>query len=181
MTSCHRPSRLYPVLLLVLLTGCASMPEPLRDGPEHGPDPAQVRAASAQYMGMAVRWGGMIARVDNGPAESVVEIVARPLSGSGRPRETDQTAGRFLARITGFIDPAVYATGREFTLVGTIEGTERRNIGEHPYTYPVVRATGHYLWPARPALTQEPFYHPPFHRWPYYYDPWYPYGPYPYR
>lgn len=165
-------------VLLAWLAGCTTVPEAIRGTADPATDPAQVRGTPESYQGTPVRWGGVIAAVTNRAEESVVEVVSRPLGSSGRPQETDQTAGRFLVRVAGFLDPAVYAAGREFTVVGTIEGSERRNIGEYPYTYPVVRATGHYLWPPREEAPRDPFYYPPFYRP--YYDPWYPYGPYPY-
>lgn len=160
---------------LAWLTGCVSLPESLRSGPQQSPDPAQVRAAPQQYKGMSVRWGGVIVTVENGPEQSVVEVVSRPLSDSARPRQTDETAGRFLVRINGFVDPVDYVAGRELTVVGTLEGVEQRDIGTYRYSYPLVQATSHYLWPLRPPPMPDPYYYySPF------YDPWYPYGPYRY-
>ena len=166
------------VLLLVAalswLTGCTSLPAPLRDAPQQSPDAAQVRAEPQHYAGLTVRWGGVIVAVENEAEQSLVQVVARPLSSSARPQETDQSAGRFLARISGFIDPVDYAAGREITIVGELEGIEQRNIGAYRYTYPVVRVKSHYLWPLRPPPLPDPYYYSPF------YYPWYPYGPYPY-
>lgn len=159
---------------LVLQIGCTSTPEPLREGPTKSPDPAQVRAAPEQYVGMTVRWGGVIVDVENGVAQSVVQVVSRPLSSSARPQETDQTSGRFLVRISGFVDPVDYAAGREFTVTGVLEGVEQRDIGDYRYTFPVVRASGYHLWPLRPPPMPDSYYYSPF------YNPWYPYGPYPY-
>lgn len=170
----HQRHSLSLLWWLTLLAGCSTTPESLRDTVEQAPDPAQVRAAPERHIGASVRWGGIIAAVDNGPTESVVVIVARPLSRSGRPLETDASAGRFLLRIDGFIDPVVYGNGRELSAVGRVIGVEQRNIGAYPYSYPVLHADSHHLWPLRPPPTPDPFYYPPYHR------PWYPYGPYPY-
>ncbi|MEW6646104.1 MAG: Slp family lipoprotein [Pseudomonadota bacterium] len=167
----HR--RLLLALVPLALGACATTPLPLREAPEHGPGPDQVRVAPEQYTGTVVRWGGIITAVDNGPADSVVELVSRPLSGNGRPLETDQSEGRFLVHISGFLDPVVYANGRELSVAGRVEGVEQRNIGEYRYSYPVLRAIGHHLWPPRLPPQADPFYYPPYHR------PWYPYGPYP--
>jgi starvation-inducible outer membrane lipoprotein len=49
---------------------------------------------------------------------------------------------------------------------------EQRNIGTYRYSYPVIRATSHHLWPLRPPPLPDPYYSPFQH-------PWYPYGPYP--
>jgi len=171
--------RLATVIMLggmAWLAGCASVPEPLRAGPEQSPDAAAVRLAPEQYRGSAVRWGGVIVAVENGPTQSEVEVVSRPLGSNTRPLETDQTAGRFIARIGGFIDPVNFSAGREISVVGVVEGVEQRKIGSYPYSYPVVNASGYYLWPERPPPAPYPYYYySPF------YDPWYPYGPYPYH
>lgn len=156
------------------LAGCASVPEAVRDAPDLSPDPTLVRAAPKQYVGTTVRWGGIIVSVENGPVSSAVQIVSRPLDKSTRPHETDQTLGRFIAHISGFIDPVDYAAGREITVTGIVEGMEQREIGAYPYSYPVVRATGYYLWPLRPPPVADPYFYSPFYR------PWYPYEPYPY-
>lgn len=163
---------------LVVLAGCAATPEAIRNGLEDSPDVAMVRAAPAQYQDLAVRWGGVIVSVDNQPDYSMVEVVARPLSDVGRPRDTDETPGRFLARISGFVDPAVYAQGRELTVVGHIDGVLERTIGEYRYSYPVVRATGHYLWQVRMPPEPDPFFYHPYYSP--FYDPWFPYRRYPY-
>lgn len=159
---------------LVWLAGCASVPQSLRGAPEQSPDVSLVRAAPESYRGITVRWGGVIVSVENGPRESVVEVVSRPLDRSSRPLESDETAGRFLARIGGFIDPVDYSAGREITVVGVVEGVEQHEIGTYPYRYPLVQTTAHYLWPLRPLPSPDPYYYSPF------YHPWYPYGPYPY-
>jgi len=179
----HRYSRIAKdtaaTLLLtgvLLLAGCATVPEPLRGGPQQSPDPAQVRAEPDQYAGVAVRWGGIIVNVENGPTQSEMEVVSRPLGDDARPLDTDQTSGRFLARINGFIDPMDYATGREITVVGVVKGVEQRNIGSHSYRYPIVEVTSQYLWPLSLPPMPDYYYYSP------YYDPWYPFGPfyYPY-
>lgn len=176
--STYRWCRSVAALLTVLwLTGCASIPAPIRDAPERGPDPAEVRAAPQRFIGTVVRWGGVIAGVENKADGSVVEVVSRPLSDSARPEESDATAGRFLAYIKIFIDPVVYAKGRDVTVVGRVSGVERRKIGEYDYAFPVVQASGYFLWPKRPVSVRDPYYYyPAMSPWPYY-DPWFPYGP----
>ncbi len=167
-----------PWLLAALmgLAGCATPPADIRDAPAHGPGPAAVRAAPEQFKGQRVRWGGLIVAIHNEADLTEVELVSRPLDDSGRPERGDASEGRFLARIQGFVDPAIYAQGRELTVVGEVQRVEQRAIGEHGYRYPVVQVTSHHLWPQRsnhpPPAYYDPFYDP----WPYY-DPWFPYGP----
>lgn len=117
-----------------------------------------------------MRWGGTIAEVTNHAQDTWIEIVSRPLDGDGRPERTDQTDGRFIAKVKGFLDPAVYERGRELTVVGTFAARIDRPIGEHTYSFPIVAATQIYLWPKpRPVAPYDPWADP-------WYSPWYPYG-----
>jgi len=163
------------LLALVLLAGCASaLPEQIRRAPAGNPELGVVRTAPERYIDSPVRWGGTIARVDNLKGESRIEIVARELLSYGEPRSSDRSAGRFLAYVAGFIDPAIYASGRAVTVSGTLRGSETRLLDQMEYLYPVVRVTSYHLWPEPEPLYDR--YPDPF-----FYDPWYPFGyPYPY-
>jgi outer membrane lipoprotein len=155
-------------VVAVWLAACA--PAPIREAPPGAPLPDEVRADPERFLGSQVRWGGVISGVDNRADDTLVEVVARPLGSSGRPRETDTTQGRFLARVPGFLDPAVYRTGREITVLGKVAGLESRPVGDYPYPYVRVDAQAHYLWAVREPV-RDPYYP---HWW---YDPWYPYHP----
>jgi outer membrane lipoprotein len=161
-----------------ILAGCASqIPKEIRVPPEGNPSVAQVRADAKKYIGAPVRWGGMIANVQNAKSHTLIEVVSRPLDSDGRPKGDSQTEGRFIARFKGFVDPSVYPKDRDLTVAGTIEGEIVRPIGEFPYNFPVVDVQYSYLWAPLPTYR---YSYPP----PWYYDPWYPYGfygPWPYR
>jgi len=108
------------ILLLLLLAACATnVPDAIREPPPDNLAVDDVRRDPETYVGPYVRWGGTIAGVENGKTETTIEIVARDLDSSGRPRLTDHSPGRFLARAAGFLDPAVYSKGREVTVTGT--------------------------------------------------------------
>jgi outer membrane lipoprotein len=51
-----------------------------------------------------------------------------------------------LVRFQGFLDPAIYASGRKLTVAGQVEGKVVRPLKEINYTYPVLSAREHYLW-----------------------------------
>lgn len=162
----------YLLAILTLLTACASqIPRPVRDTPV-GPSIEVVRGDVQQYLGTQVRWGGSIVAVENRPADTVLEIVARPLQDYGRPAEQGESTGRFLARYNGFLDPTIYTKGRSITIVGKIAGEEQRPIDKYTYVFPIVAVEHYYLWEPLPQL---PAYSPP-----YFYDPWWPY-PYSWR
>jgi outer membrane lipoprotein len=157
-----------------VLGACSVVPKELRQAPPDNPVLAEVRVDADRYIGRQVRWGGMIIAVDNEQVETRIEIVARDLLRSGRPLETDHSTGRFIAEFPGFLDPAVYAEGRDITISGVVTGIEPGKIGEHDYTWPVIRVHHHFLWPPRADLRRD---YPA--RYYYFYDPWYPYYYYP--
>lgn len=152
----------------VLISGCASVvPEPIRTAPASDVRIAQVRTDPQKFHGADVRWGGEIVSVKNQRAETIVEVAGRKLEKDGRPRYRETSEGRFLTRVSGFLDPVVFAAGREITVRGRIEDVVEQPIGEFPYRYPMVRAEHVYLWEPLP---------PPRAYDPYWWDPWYPWG-----
>jgi outer membrane lipoprotein len=161
------------VVAVVVLGGCASVvPEAIRAAAPGNVQIAQVRAQPQQYRDAVVRWGGDIVSTRNERDHTVLEIVGRELDDEGRPRKEDRSFGRFLARVNGFLDPAIYKADREVTVRGRVEGVTEQSIGEFRYTYPLVRVDEIYLWkPLPPAQPRYPYYHDPF-----FYDPWYPWG-----
>lgn len=166
-------SRTLVLLMAALwLTACAStLPEAIREAPAGAPQLDEVRAEPDRFRGSTVRWGGLIAKVQNRAEDTLIEVVARPLERSGRPREVDASQGRFLARVAGFLDPAVYQEGREITVTGRVTGLEPRPVGEYDYPYVRVEVDLHHLWAVREPAPDP--YHPPW-----WYDPWYPYHPF---
>jgi outer membrane lipoprotein len=152
---------------LTALAGCATAPKPLQG------DYAATLPADSAATAQKVRWGGEILRVDTQARRSCFEVLARPLDASARPVRRDQNGGRFLACREGFYDPAVFEPGRQITVTGTLDGSERRKVGDYDYDYPRVAADVIYLWSELPAYARYP------DPWIYGGDPfWYrPFGP----
>lgn len=155
------------LIAIVFLGGCASnIPVEIRqDVTSSNPGINAVRTDFSHYEGQTVRWGGTITSVENKVSDTWVEVVGRELGSYGRPKRTDQSLGRFLVRIEGFLDPAIYKPDRKLTVYGTVESRMVRQIDDHPYTYPLIKAQTYYLWDD-------------YDRY-YAYD--YPYGYYPYH
>lgn len=159
---------------VLVIQGCASnVPEAIRSAPAQEVSLSEARSGAEALAGTEVRWGGVIAAVENAREETRIEVVARPLAAKGRPENGDRSEGRFLARFEGFLDPAVYAAGRELTVRGNLDGVVTRAIGEYPYPYPVVSVHTHQLWADRPE--PDPYAYDPMWYGPWYPDPWYPY------
>ena len=164
---------LLSAVAAVALGGCASVvPETIRNAPPGNVQIAQAQDQPQEYRDSVVRWGGNIVSTRNERDHTVMEIVGRDLDYEGRPNETDRSLGRFIAKIPGFLDPAIYKTDRAVTVHGRIEGTVQKSIGEFRYTYPVVRVDAYYLW--QPLPPPQPYY--PYYYDPFFYSPWYPWG-----
>jgi outer membrane lipoprotein len=164
--------RILAWLVLVLLGGCTStVPVLIRTPPPVELSASTVIVAPASFDGEPVRWGGTVTSVENGKTDTLIQVVARPLERGGRPRSSEASPGRFLARVPGFLDPAVYSEGRQVTVAGTLEEPRTQTIGEFPYTFPVVLVREHHLWepllPRRPCYLCDPFW--------WYWEPWDPY------
>lgn len=167
-------------LIPLIITGCAShVPIPIRVSLPEQVSIGAVRANPERYIEAPVRWGGEIVSLENRAEETWVQLLAFPLSRDGRPRTETESRGRFLARIRGFLDPAIFTEGRELTVTGRVEAQVMRRIGEYPYNFPLIRVENYYLWP--PLIEHhDPWYYDPW------YDPWYspgfysPWGPRPY-
>ncbi len=163
-------------LTAVLLSACAShVPEAIRMAPTSEISIRAVQHSPNRYIDNQVRWGGDIIAIENRPNETWIEVLARPLGYAGEPNSSANSNGRFLARVSSFLDPAVYTPERKITVRGRLENTLVRQIGGHPYRFPLVQVQAHYLWPKQPETDE--LWNDPWYPYPYGYDPFY--GPYP--
>ena len=164
----------------MVVSACATnIPKPIDEKIDFVPNTNIARQNLNTYIGHRIRWGGIIANVRNEKDSTIVEIVTHPLDRQGRPAISDQTYGRFLARIKGFLDPMVYTKGRELTVVGTIIGESSALIGLYEYSYVEVDVETFKLWPPIEKVNEyyyDPYWYGPwyrgFPRHPYYYNPW---------
>lgn len=164
------------LLLLLIAGGCASKPaSSISLAVVDDVSLAQVQSDVERYTGSTVRWGGIVTEVENKADRTWVLLVGRALVDDEKPIVDGASDGRFIASFQGFIDPLVYKPGRPLTVVGNIEGSTVRAIGEFEYRFPIVKVRDSHLW-AEPSKT--PIYYPPPPFW--YYDMHY-YYPYPYR
>jgi outer membrane lipoprotein len=161
--------------ILVTLTGsaCTSIPEQLKG--EYSS--LRPRDVSQQELGTPVRWAGVIIETRPEEGHTCFEILSRPLEKSMRPRDIDQSDGRFIACKRGFYDPEVFRKKREVTLTGPIIHIDERKIGDYDYQFPIVDIEFMTLWPERRYL---PNYYGPYNPWYWHYPHYGPYWRYPY-
>ncbi|MEM1410892.1 MAG: Slp family lipoprotein [Pseudomonadota bacterium] len=157
---------------LLVLSACSTVPEPLR-GTYPLIEPQDTARAD---IGRDVRWGGVILDTKPDQSQTCFEVLSRELDGSMRPRNQDLTQGRFIACRDGFLDPEVFAKGREITLLGSVTALDQRKVGDFDYQYPVLATSFITMWPERPDVIINNFNDPFF--WGPYWGPYW--GRYPY-
>ncbi|KUE81590.1 Slp family lipoprotein [Aeromonas schubertii] len=161
-------SRLLLGAATLLLAACGTVPRELAYEPESALVPFKP---ALEQSGAMARWSGVIAEVRNEPSRSVLEVVELPLKSNGVPQQTEQSAGRFLAIMPGFVDPTLYAKGRSLSVLGKVAAPVDGKIGEHPYRFAVLEVDKSKLWPPVKEVEVryvDPFFYDPF------YDPFWP-------
>lgn len=133
-------------LSLMILAGCASYPEQVRIADNVALTSYENAAQQNIDFGTA-RWSGVIAEVSNKTNQTRLEVVYFPSGTNGRPHISDQTKGRFVAYIKGFLDPMVYQPGKSVTVLGELTRSEIGKVDEYEYRYPVIKDATVYLWP----------------------------------
>ncbi|WP_337840618.1 Slp family lipoprotein [Rheinheimera sp.] len=155
------------LLSLVVMVGCASYPEQVRIADNVALVNYDTAVQAGTDFGTA-RWSGVIAQVSNQKDSTRLEVVYFPSGSNGRPQVSDQTQGRFVAYVKGFLDPMVYQQGKSVTVLGELSRKEQGKVDEYEYLYPVIKEAKVYVWPKLQDTRIE------------YVDPWPYYRPYPY-
>lgn len=107
-----------------------------------------VQQAPDKYQGDTVIWGGKVIETQVKGNATEIMVLQLELGNQDSPQDNDQSKGRFLIRSAQFLDPALYSQGTLLTVVGRIQGAEKRLIGEMPYDYPVIEPTEIKKWPS---------------------------------
>ena len=135
-----------------------------------------VQKNPQDFLGKTILWGGVIVKTTNRQDETVLEVRQSELDMEKRPKNVDSSAGRFIVRQAGFLDPVIYKEGREITVAGEIAGKEALPLVGIQYTYPVILAKEIHLWEKiDPRRYPYPYWdYPPY--WGPYWSPfWHPY------
>jgi outer membrane lipoprotein len=120
------------------------------------------------YKGKTVLWSGVIISSVNLKEGTMIEVLQKPADTRGKPKDVDESEGRFLALNPGYLDVAIYNGGRKVTVAGEVQGKKIQRLGEIDYTYPLISAKKIHLWP---VAKEDRVYYP----YPWWYGPyWYP-------
>ena len=160
------------VLLALVLAGCLGPPPSLSGSFS---DVSVAQAKQDDLTGGRIRWGGTIIETRVRREDTCFDVLSRPLDHEAVPRHDSHPDGRFKACAPGFYDPGLYAKGRDITVVGSMQGTERGRMDEQEHRYPTVAAEAVHLWPERvPPPPPIPYPDLSYALWPpWRYDPWY--------
>ena len=158
---------------LVSLGGCASVvPRELRKEIDPSLSFQELKENPDLYRGRKVLLGGQVVKTENFQEETRLQILQKPLGGGDIPLETDASEGRFLVDYKGYLDPAIYRSGRSVTVVGEVTGEESILVGEAEFHAPIIASQFLYLW-SEPSY--DPYNYPYWYPYYYPYYPWYPY------
>jgi outer membrane lipoprotein len=171
--------KIFLLSLAFMISGCGHV---ISENLRKEADPAltfrEVFSNPSAYRGKQVIWGGeIIETVNQKEGSTLIEVLQRPLTLMGEPRENAGTEGRFMILIENYLDPYIYKTGRKITVAGEVAGEKVKPVGEMDYRYPLLVSRQIHLW-EDPQLYSYPY---PYFYGGWYYRPFYPRWSYPYR
>lgn len=144
--------------LMVWIVGCgAGISRQVRSQVTYSGTFTQLQQNPEQQIGATVILGGRIIKTevrDNGTDLVVLQL---NLDSSDRPKNDDQSKGRFLILSAQFLDPALYPDGTLITVVGKVTGSQEKLIGQMPYRYPAIDPLEIKKWPKQ--TDQSPRFH----------------------
>ena len=148
--------RLVPLFLaaIMLCAGCArTFPSQITDRVDTKISFSDLQKDPGSHKGKWVMFAGIIvSSMIEKDGSTYLEVVQKPADSEGRPLQTDESGGRFIAVSKQFLDPAVYEGGRMITVVGEVIGDSVRPLGGMAYRYPLLVVEALHLW--------EPYYGP---------------------
>ena len=172
--------------IIFLLSGCAYViSKEVRREVTRDLSLREVIENPTAYKGKVVLWGGVIIESKNLTEGTRVTVLQKDLNRWGRPKESDESQGRFIILYPGYLDTAIYRRDREITVAGEIIGQRVLPIDQIEYTYPLLSPREIHLWREvrkaeypygpYPWWWDDPYW--PYPGW-YPYRPWYPWYPY---
>ena len=133
-------------LLATLALGACAAPV-FRQVPATAVTPLEAAREPQRHAGTAVVWGGKILDVRNLVDETEVQLAVYPLDPAQRPQQSEPVLGRVIVVLPGFADPLDFPPGRFVTVLGHLDGTRTRHIGDAERALAVLRRDALHLWP----------------------------------
>ena len=152
--------KLMPILLMLSIVSCAHViSKQIREQVKPDITSREVLKDPERYRGQIIILSGVIVETENTKEGTLLKVLQRPEGFRGKPKDVDETEGRFLAIYNGYLDANIYAKGRSVIIAGEVQGKRILPLGEIEYTYPVIYVKEIYLWP------EEKRYYSPYPSW----------------
>ena len=136
------------ICLLLLSLGCAAgISNQARSQVTYEGSFSELQKASDDYIGETCLFGGKILENRASTTFSELTVLHLVTDSRDRPKDDEQSQGRYLVQSNQFLDPAIYKKGALLTVVGRLIGKEVRSIGEYKYVYPKLEAIELKVWP----------------------------------
>lgn len=149
---------LFLLLLTLSVTSCATgISDQARSKVNYYGTFSQLQQQPDKFLQKTVIWGGKVIEIRSMAAATELIVLQLDLNGQDRPKNDDDSQGRYVARSKGFVDPAIYPKGTLVTIIGRFVETDQRMIGEMRYQYPVIEIDEIKKWP--PSGRQSPRFH----------------------
>jgi len=131
----------WVILSVLLFLGCAHvMPEEVRARVDKTLTPEELFRDPEAHKGAVVLLGGMIVSSKNANEGTYLEVLQKPLDRRGRPRDVDESLGRFIVLYPGYLDSAIYSPGKSISVAGEVLGVEKRPLGDIEYRYVLLKS-----------------------------------------
>jgi outer membrane lipoprotein len=109
--------------------------------------PIDAAALPEHFKDAQVVWGGELLEVRNREQNSELVVLAYPLDSGQRPQRRENSVGRFIAIMPGYIERYDYPSHRYITIAGKLDGSRDELIGEQHYQHALLKADTWHLWP----------------------------------
>ncbi|HEY6543768.1 MAG TPA: Slp family lipoprotein [Dokdonella sp.] len=140
------PAPCLAVVLAALALGACATPV-FKQAPAAQVTPLDAVREPQRHAGAVVVWGGKILDVRNLADETEVQLAAYPLDSAQRPQQSQPVLARVIVVLPGFADPLDFPPGRFVTVLGRLDGTRTRRIGDAERELAVLRRDALHLWP----------------------------------
>ncbi len=137
------------LVLLLFMVGCAPViSKQVRDQVRPDITFSAVLNDPESYKGQMIVLSGIVLKTENTKEGTLLQILQRPAGFRGKPKDVDETGGRFLALDSRYLDVNVFTEGRAVTIAGEVQGKRTLPLDKTEYTYPLISVKELYLWPA---------------------------------
>lgn len=137
----------FILLLYLFLVACSNIPTNIENPPTFDLSYNYAAQDSERFKKLPVRWGGVIAAVENEANASYLQILSYPLNYHGRPLLNETPRGRFVVKSKQFLDPLLYQKNAEITVAGIFMGKIDKTLDKKVLSLPLVESATLYQWP----------------------------------